>query len=159
MKRHERKSNTRGFSLIELMIVIAVIGLLIGIGVPAWKYMVESGNETSAQQILDRVRTAQIQHAAKKSGNYGTFPQLVEATGMDDQYKAEEPVINGYKFVMKITPRSSTAPAFYSISAEPLVKGGVQSTGSRFFYTDSSLSAIKVNENQPATAADPAIGQ
>ncbi len=44
--------NQAGFNLIELMIVIAIIALLIGIGIPAYKAMVNSGNETSAVQSI-----------------------------------------------------------------------------------------------------------
>ena len=42
---------TEGFTLIELMIVIAIIAILIGVGVPAWQSMVRSGNESAAAQF------------------------------------------------------------------------------------------------------------
>ncbi len=37
--------NQQGFNLIELMIVIAIIALLIGVGIPAYRSMVNNGNE------------------------------------------------------------------------------------------------------------------
>ena len=60
--------NQAGFNLIELMIVIAIIALLIGVGIPAYKSMVNSGNETSAAQSIQTIKTLQISYAGKTSG-------------------------------------------------------------------------------------------
>src|ERR671912_1486052 len=73
----------RGFNLIELMIVIAIIGLLIGVGAIAWGAMIRSGNETSAAQTLDRIRTYQAQYASRNRGNFAKFDELVVSAGLD----------------------------------------------------------------------------
>ncbi|MEP6849015.1 MAG: prepilin-type N-terminal cleavage/methylation domain-containing protein, partial [Acidobacteriota bacterium] len=69
----------RGFNLIELMIVIAIIGLLIGVGSFAWSQMIKSGNETAAAQSIDKIRTMQNQYAAKKSGKFAKFDDLIQS--------------------------------------------------------------------------------
>ena len=146
----------RGFNLIELMIVIAIIALLIGVGVPAWQSMVRSGNETAAAQNLNTIRTLQAQYAAKHGGEFGSFAELVDSVQLDEKFKeGDNPVLNGYVYTLKVEAPSATQPSFYSINADPQVSEGISSTGTRHFYFDSTLGTIKqTEENRPATADD-----
>lgn len=147
-----------GFNLIELMIVIAIIGLLIGVGTIAWQAVIRSGNETAAAQSMDNIRKFQAQYAARSKGNFATFDELIAKVQLDEKFKGQNPVVNGYTFVLTVDPPSPTKPAFYSITADPQVADGVTATGTRHYYTDSSLSTIKgTDENRPAKADDPSI--
>ena len=152
-----RLKNQAGFNLIELMIVIAIIGLLIGVGAIAWGAMIRAGNETAAAQTLDRIRTYQAQYASRNRGRFATFDQLIQSAGLDDKFTGDRPVVNGYVFTMTLEEPSAARPASYRINADPQVPTGVNATGSRFFYTDSSLGTIKANDSQPAKAEDPSI--
>ena len=152
--------NQQGFNLIELMIVIAIIALLIGVGIPAWQGMVRSGNETTAAQTVGTIRTCQSSYAGRHQGKFApTFAALVQSGCLDaDKFKAEPPVINGYIFTMKVEEPSGTRPAFYSLNVDPQVADGIQATGNRHFYYDSTLGAVKnTDENRPAKAEDPSM--
>lgn len=154
----KRLRDQRGFNLIELMIVIAIIGLLIGVGSIAWGSMIKAGNETGAAQTLDRIRTFQAQYASRNKGKFATFDELITASGLDEGFRGERPVVNGYVFTLTIEEASAARPAFYKVNADPQVAEGITATGNRHFYTDSSLGTIKAtSENRPATAEDPSI--
>ena len=96
--RQTRKhfSRERGFSLIELMIVIAIIGILIGVGVPAWRLMVRRGNETAAIQTIDTIRKVQADYALGHRGEYGSFDDLIKEGALDERFAGDTPVVSGY---------------------------------------------------------------
>ena len=153
------KKNQAGFNLIELMIVIAIIALLIGVGVPAWQAMVRRGNETTAAQAFQTIKTLQTTYASKHQGKFApTFDELIKSVQLDEKFAGQEPVINGYKFTMKVDEPSSTTPAKYTVFADPQVAEGISATGTTHFYFDSTLGTTKVTEeNRQAKADDPSI--
>lgn len=155
----QNRRNEAGFNLIELMIVIAIIALLIGVGVPAWQSMVKSGNETTAAQTLDKIRTLQTQYAGGHQGKFAkTFADLFK-NAQDERFTgAEKPVVSGYIYEMKVQEPAGSNPAFFSVNADPQQDTGMQATGNRHFYTDSTLSTIKVtDESRQAKADDPSL--
>ena len=140
------------------MIVIAIIGLLIGVGTIAWTAVIKAGNETAAAQSVDNIRKFEAQYASRNKGAFATFDELIAKVGLDEAFKGERPLKNGYTFTLTVQPPSASTPASYSITADPQVAEGVTATGTRHYYTDSSLSSIKAtDENRPAKADDPAL--
>jgi prepilin-type N-terminal cleavage/methylation domain-containing protein len=148
----------RGFNLLELMIVIAIIGLLIGVGAIGWSAANKAGNEAAAAQQMDNIRKYQAQFAGRNRGEFGSFKDLVEKAGLDERFNSDQPIVNGYKFIMLPLKGTSTTAPSYSVTADPQQPDGVMATGSRHFYFDSSLSTIKAtDENRSAKADDPSI--
>jgi len=152
--------NQKGFNLIELMIVIAIIALLIGVGVPAWQSMVRSGNEVTAAQTVSTIRTCQSSYSGKHQGKFAAnFAELVKSGCLDgDKFKNDPAVINGYIFTMKVDEPSGTKPAFFALNVDPQIGEGIQATGNQHFYFDSTLGAVKTtSENRPAKPEDPSM--
>ena len=149
----------RGFSLIELMIVIAIIGILVGVGIPAWQASVRSTNEAAAIKTLGTIATVQVAYYNSKNRSaYGTFDQLVESGLLDKRFAGDAPVVDGYVYVMTVTPKSANQPPAYGCQANPQQPTGVTATGNQFFYKGSDTSTVHTNPEKPATAEDAPVG-
>lgn len=55
----QRKSNEKGFSLIELMIVVVIIGVLAGVGVPQYQKFQMKARQSEVKTLLGVMFTAQ----------------------------------------------------------------------------------------------------
>jgi len=79
--------NNKGFSLVELIIVIAIMAILVGVMAPQLIKYIEKTNESSDAQLCDSVRTALttasmdpdiVRNGGGLSGN-GTFTTITAA--------------------------------------------------------------------------------
>jgi len=75
----------RGFSLLELLIVVAIILIIATIAIPSLLRSRQSANETAAVATLKTMNTAEVTYssAAAGGGVYATLTELV-ATGLID---------------------------------------------------------------------------
>ena len=116
----------RGFTLVEVMIVAAIIALLVAIALPSWLKMKMKANENSAQEILKKISEACDRYAEANNGDYPRqMAHLTDATAsyLDEDYTALSR--QGYNFSCDQMSISG-----YTCTATPIT---CQTTGARNF--------------------------
>ena len=153
MRLTKRRSATNGFSLIELLVVMAIIGILAALIVPPVKNSLMKANEAAAVTTLNTVKVAEAKYMIAHRGEYGTFAQLYAEGLLDKRFNVVEPVIRGYVFKLQLVQIDQKAAATFQLNANPEVASGLAATGSVFYFAEPD-SGITYNNTVPASAAD-----
>jgi prepilin-type N-terminal cleavage/methylation domain-containing protein len=146
----------RGFSLIELMIVIAIILIIATIALPKLNRAKMYAHETAAIKTMQTIHTAQTQYQSQ-FGRFATSlvelgppqsgqPGPQSADLIDSTLALGEK--SGYKFSV------TGNPSGYVISAVPVA---YNSTGSRTFYSDQTMQIRQNYGPEPATLQSPEL--
>ena len=166
-------TSQRGFSLIELLIVVAIILIIAAIAIPNLINAKITANEASAVQSLRSLNTAEVAYAATyNSGFTDNLNRLGRpATGLPDVNNADlvDPVLSGRStgggantfaksgYTFTYTPTGSNTTfgfiAQYQLQAEPQTRG---TSGRRSYYSDEST-VIRANSTASANASDSPI--
>jgi type IV pilus assembly protein PilA len=152
---HRRKD--AGFSLIELLIVVAVILVVAAIAIPSLTHAKMAANEAAAVSALRTLATEEVNYdAAYSSGFSMTLANLgppppgnaadPSTAGLVDVELASG-IRGGYHFIYTpIDPSGSGRPGGYEVNANPISPG---ITGQWYFYVDQS-NVIRQNYGAPA---------
>lgn len=136
-----------GFSLIELLVVVTIMGVLAALAVPSLLSARRSANEGSAIATLRTVFNAEMTHQATAgSGNFaGSLSALREAYLIDETVASGTKA--GFRFSGGKTDYTLDRPATIFYSAIPSSPSGPYQTGTRKFgiATDGVLRATASN--------------
>ena len=148
--------NEKGFSLIELLIVIVIIGIIAAIAVPNLLASKRSANGASAVEATRLFHSTEVTYqAGVGNASFGSATNLFQQDFIDgvlagaagvakgttsvsgDQF-VPSPIgpKSGYNFGINFTAPTSTTVSRFTATAQPAVTSGINRTGDRCFFVD-----------------------
>jgi prepilin-type N-terminal cleavage/methylation domain-containing protein len=92
--------NNDGFSLLELLIVVAIILIIATIAIPSLLRSRQAANESAAVANLRNLNTAEVGYSSTHAGVYGSMTDLVTAGLLDDRYLSQ---MSGYDIRIELS--------------------------------------------------------
>jgi type IV pilus assembly protein PilE len=133
-----RRVSSRGFTLIELMVTVAIVGILATIAVASYQYEIQKSRRTDARSALMDL-AGREEKLFSVTNAYTNDPVALG-------YGTLTPVGNGY-YNVNITFDNSTTPPSYTITATPIGSQASDSTCKNLTVDQSGLQGANPTAN------------
>jgi type IV pilus assembly protein PilA len=123
--------DSAGFSLVELLIVVAIIAIIAAIAIPSLLTSKQAANEAGATQGCRTVASAEIAFAATNNQQYTNITALVSGNFLDGRFSTTG-AVNGYTYAsgdVLGTTMDGAPPTAFGFIATPDANMG------RFLYS------------------------
>jgi len=104
--------NSKGFSLLELLIVVAIILIIATIAIPSLLRSRQAANESAAVANVRTINTAQVTYLSSAAGSYGDMAGLIATKLVDDTFTGTKA---GYVYTIVL----DTLKQDYTVTANP----------------------------------------
>jgi type IV pilus assembly protein PilA len=147
---HPLDPKRRGFSLIELLVVVAVVLILAAVAIPNLIRARRAANEASAVASLRAISSGQMAYRHTQ-GVYATL------AGLGAENVIDNVLASGSKSGYTFDSDAGADPAMeFTATAEPAITTGIGATGTRFYFV-SQDQVIRFSVGAPADSTSSAI--
>ena len=149
-----RKARQKGFSLIELLIVVAIILIIAAIAIPNFIHARMAANESTAVSSIHAINTSEIAYSSANP-TIGYSASLANLGPSGASY-LDSVLSSGTKsgYVFTYVQNTSSSPSVgYTLNADPITRGV---TGQRSFYSDQQ-NVTHYNMTAVSVSTDPII--
>jgi type IV pilus assembly protein PilA len=161
-------NKNKGFSLIELLIVVAIILIIAAIAIPNLLRSRIAANEASATATMRTLNTSEVTYASTYNSGFTDDLHMLGTPGSgqptNNNADLVDPILagngpggtattftkNGYAFTYSHTGQTYPQISSYGVNGDPMARG---SSGQRSFFSDQSA-VVRSNATAQASGSD-----
>ena len=150
MRQHQTQSAARGFSLVELLIVVAIIGIIAAVAIPNFINSRQAACRSSAISSLRLIHSSQTSYRTTRG-------QYADLASLGSQYFINDHALRAgakSKYLFVVTPDAADPSTGYTGAATP-----ADPTSATFWshYFVNADGVIHTKPGAPAGPGDPPI--